>query len=192
MRRLHRCLPSVLPLVLLMPAGPLHGQNVGQRVRVTVGNDIYVGEVIAVDGRSFELFGHGRVVTFTEASHIDRIERSIMRSQWKRGLKWGAITGASGGVLYGVLFGTGCELLTASTATDTCTRFGLGMALFAGAAWGAAGGVIGMGVGALLKEEAWTPIPLGDRRVEYAPTFQPLVGPNDHPGLSLGVRIRLR
>ena len=185
-----RCLWLLLSSVVLTASSPLQAQSVGDRVRVSVSGNTYVGEVTAVSDGGFEL-GGGRWVRSIDYAGIQRLERSTgTRSLWKKGLVYGAAAGAGAGVLYGVLVSGTCEVLTVGTATEECNEVGIQVALVAGAAWGAIGGVLGMGVGALFRTEAWTTIPLGGTKIAYTPMIQPRVGPDGHFGLSLGMRIR--
>ena len=187
----HPCsLPVLFALAVITASTPLQAQSVGDRVRVSVSGNTYVGEVTAVSDGGFEL-GGGRWVRSIDYAGIQRLERSTgTRSLWKKGLVYGAAAGAGAGVLYGVLVSGTCEVLTVGTANEECNEVGIQVALVAGAAWGAIGGGLGMGVGALFRTEAWTTIPLGGTKIAYTPMIQPRVGPDGHFGLSLGMRIR--
>ena len=79
-----------------------------------------------------------------------------------------------------------CDTLTLGGATEECAEVGAEVALLAALTWGAAGGLLGMGVGALVRRELWTDIPFA--RTDLS--FIPIVGPGPATNtMLLGVRI---
>ena len=54
---------------------------------------------------------------------------------------------------------------------------------------GAIGGVAGAAVGALIRREAWEPVPLGDAGVGFSPILLPQPGLGGRFGLLLGGRL---
>lgn len=143
-------------LIIGSAAGPhaLFAQDVGERVRVTTVDGRVVGQVVETDDDRFTLSGGGSF------RHIDIIglERSTGRgSAWKRGLVWGGAVGAVGGTVLGAWASSLC-FIEACDDDDVSLR----TALVGGVIFGAAGGVAGMGIGALLLgPERWESIPLG-------------------------------
>lgn len=141
-------------LIVGLAAGPhaLFAQDVGERVRVTTVYGSVVGQVVETDDDRFTLGGGGSF------RHIDisGLERSTGRSAWKRGLVWGGAVGAVGGTVFSAWASTLCF-------TELCDddSVSLGTALVGGVIFGAAGGVAGMGIGALLGPERWESIPMG-------------------------------
>ena len=185
-----RILRLLLVLAVSTSASQLQAQSVGDRVRVSASGTTYIGEVTAVTDERLELSDGPRAWSIA-FSGIGRLQRSNgTRSQWREGFVFGAGVGAVGGVVIGLVVGSTCELVTVGAATEECTKAGLQVILVTGAALAAAGGLAGMGIGALFRSERWTTIPLGDTKIEYTPTVQPRVGPDGGLGLSFGVRMR--
>lgn len=185
-----RSLWLLLVLAVSTSGSPLQAQRVGDRVRVSASGTTYVGQVTAVSDERLEL-SEGTRARSIAFSGMSRLERSNgTRSRWREGLVYGAAVGAGGGVIIGVLVGITCELVTVGAAAEECTAFSIEVTLVTGAALAAAGGLAGMGIGALFRTEAWTPIPFSDKKIEYTPTIRPRVGPDGGLGLSFGVRIR--
>lgn len=184
----------VVAIGLLVGTQPLCAQDVGDRVRVTtdVGSRV-IGRIVAVRSAGFDLgLSGGQSGSFARAD-ILRMERSLgTKSAWQKGLLYGA----GGGFLVGftvaeTLIYTTCEVVTLGTATEECEEEGFGVALAFSAIWGAIGGVLGMGVGALMKgPERWETIALGGGE----PTLQPIFDfrlDRGHTAAVLGVSLRL-
>lgn len=152
----------------------LTAQEVGDRVRVFVAGTTTIGEVTALSDEGFELIGQGRRQSSFKYGRIYRLERSLgARHAWKRGLAYGAAGGVALGLLLGVFQAGACEWLTAGLLDGECAGHGLQVAVVAGVNMGVAGGVLGTAVGALIRRESWTPIPIAGRRL----TSRPMVGP---------------
>ena len=185
-----RFLWLLLVLAVSTSGSQLQAQRVGDRVRVSASGTTYVGQVTAVSDERLELYEGTRAWSIA-FSGMSRLERSAgTRSQWREGLVYGAAVGAVGGVIIGVLVGGTCELVTLGVATEECAAFSIEVTLRAGAALATVGGLAGMGIGAVFRTEAWTPIPFSDKKIEYTPTIRPRVGRDGGLGLAFGVRIR--
>ncbi len=141
-------------LIIGLAAGPhaLFAQDVGETVRVTTVDGSVVGQVVETDDDRFTFSGGGSF------RHIDVIglERSTGRgSAWRRGLVWGGAVGAVGGTVLLAWASTLCF-------TEACNDndLSLGTALVGSMIFAAAGGVAGMGIGALLPgPERWESTP---------------------------------
>ncbi|MDE2982804.1 MAG: hypothetical protein OXU74_16560 [Gemmatimonadota bacterium] len=183
--------PPIFVLALTIAATglipfPLAAQNTGDRVRVTTSTMVAVGEVTTVNRSGFQVQDRGALHSFSY-DDIARLERSAGRqSQWKRGLMYGGGTGVGAGVLYGALVSSTCDVLTLGTASNECAETGAQVALLAGLTWGAAGGLVGAGVGALIRREAWDDIPFAGTRLSLTPIVAPRPSTG---GVSLGLRI---
>ena len=182
-------LTFVLALVLAgegLTSLPLSAQSIGDRIRVTTPGLTAVGEVTVADDQGFQMLRGGTLQSFSYRE-IARLERSAGRqSQWKAGLLYGGGAGVGAGLLYGALVSGACDTLTLGGATEECAEIGAEVALLAALTWGAAGGLLGMGVGSLIRRELWTDIPFA--RTDLS--FIPIVGPGPATNsMLLGVRI---
>ena len=186
---------TVLILAVGLIAGPqpLFPQDVGDRVRVTTGGGMVAGRIVGVSGDGFELgLSGGGSGSFTRADVV-RLERSLgTSSAWKRGLLYGGAGGALVGfTIANTLITATCDVVTLGTATEECSEEGFGVALANGAIWGALGGLLGLGVGALMRgPERWEDIALGGMEATFSPIFD-LRLERGRPAAVLGARLRL-
>ena len=127
------------------------GQEMGERVRVTLeGDTMVVGFVTAIRSGELELAREGGGRQVVAQNQIERLDRSVERRQWK----WGSLIGA------GVGTGLGVALWVKGEAG--CLDIGGGCVALEGfwnvpptaIAWG----LVGMGIGALVKRSGWEPI----------------------------------
>ena len=143
---------------LLIPLASLEAQLPGQRVRITapqLGISKYSGILVAVDGDTLT---------------VDTLRVALMnvtRLDVYMGRKGHAGTGAVvGGLVVGVpfaiLFAAVCEGVDIN-----CT--GTGGAAVGFLMGGAAGALVGAGVGLLIKSDRWEEVPLHALRVSVAP-----------------------
>ena len=182
-------LAVVLALVLVcevLASLPLSAQSIGERIRVTIPGVTLVGEVTTVNDLGFQML-EGEILQSFSYREIARLERSTGRqSQWRTGLLYGGGAGVGAGLLYGVLVSGACDTLTLGGATQECAEVGAEVALLAALTWGAGGGLLGAGVGALIRRELWTDISFA--RTDLS--FRPIVGRSPASNtLLLGVRI---
>ncbi|MXX72577.1 MAG: hypothetical protein F4205_16885 [Gemmatimonadetes bacterium] len=165
---------------------PLSAQSIGDRIRVTTPGATTVGEVTIVDDHGFRI-REGEIHRSFTYREIARLERSTGRkSRWKTGLLYGGGAGVGAGVLYGALVSGACDALTLGGASQECAETGAEVAVVAGLVWGAAGGLLGTGVGALVRRELWTDIPFARADVSLRPIIGRVPGTNS---MLLGVRI---
>ena len=179
---------------LLVGAQTLDAQQVGDRVRVTteVGSRV-IGRIVAVRSDVFDLdMAGGQAGSFARADLL-RLERSLgSSSRWKQGLLYGG----GGAFIVGftvakTLIDTTCEVFTLGTATEECAEEGLGAALVFAGLWGAVGGALGLGVGALIRgPERWEEIRFGDVGLGFRPIID-LRWDGGHPAAVVGARLRL-
>ena len=179
----------ILALVLVcevLASLPLSAQSIGERIRVTIPGVTSVGEVTTVNDLGFQML-EGEILQSFSYREIARLERSTGRqSQWKAGFLYGGGAGVGAGLLYGALVSGACDTLTLGGATQECAEVGAEVALLAALTWGAGGGLLGAGVGALIRRELWTAIPFA--RTDLS--FRPIVGRSPSSNtLLLGVRI---
>ena len=154
---------------------PLSAQNVGDRVRVSAPGLATVGEVTAVNDEGFQMGIRGSFLY----REIERLERSMgQERQWKKGLGYGAAIGAGVGVLGGVVL---CDELGGCDDGWDVVIVGLSVLTYA-----PLGGLVGLGVGALVKRESWTDIPFAGTDLGLAPMVEPGATANT---VRLGVRI---
>ena len=179
---------------LLLGTQPLFAQAVGDRVRVTTDADSRViGRIAVVRGDGFELgMDGGRSGYFTHAD-ILRLERSLGRgSRWKEGLLYGGAGGfLAGFVIAEALIYATCDVVTLGTATDECEGEGLDVSLAVAAIWGAVGGALGLGIGALTRgPERWEQIDFGGAYGGFGPIFNLQLNSGRVTAV-LGARLRL-
>ena len=129
------------------------GQEVGDRIRVTLGANWVVGEVVRVSPGQLELAvagGGSRVFT---ADVITQLERMVRKTQGKRGF---VIGGAAGWVLGGTFLAWASEGLE-----PDLTTFSDHVGLFAIAApvFGLPCGLIGAIIGSRIERERWETVP---------------------------------
>ena len=183
---------SLAFVMALVPVGegltslPLSAQSIGDRIRVTTPGLTAVGEVTVVDDQGFQMLHRGTLQSFSYRA-IARLERSAGRqSQWKTGLLYGGGAGVGAGLLYGALVSGACDTLTLGGATQECAEVGAEVALLAALTWGAGGGLLGAGVGALVRRESWADIPFARTDLSFRPIVRPGLATNR---MLLGVRI---
>ncbi len=168
----------------------LQAQQVGDRVRVYASGAMYVGQVTAVSDDRLDISDGTRAWSLA-FSGMSLLELSTgTQSRWREGLLYGAKVGAYGGGVVGFVVANMCAFFTVWTFDEECYKVTFKMTLATGAILATVGGLAGMGIGSLIKTDTWTPIPFSDRKIEYAPTIRPQLGPDGGLGLSFGVRIR--
>ena len=177
-------------LAVAPASSPLAAQNIGDRVRVSAGGTTTIGEVTTVSREGFDLLGRGRRQSF-RYGQIYRLERSLgAHYLWKKGLAYGAGSGVALGLLLGVFQAGACDWLTLGLLTGECAEHGLRVAVVAGVNMGAVGGALGTAIGAFIRRESWTAIPIGGRRLSFSPLVGP-IGRAGHGGMVLGGRLAL-
>jgi len=179
--RLRSCLLGVSLAVL--PLAPLAAQSTappvppGARVRVRVDSPppprTVIGTVRTIDADTLALApSGGGAVERVPLTAIDRLEVSRGRGVVASHVLIGALAGAAvGGLLGGA--GSSCG------GDQWCSLF-RGLAVTGGVALG---GLVGAGVGALIKGEKWRTVPLEPRA-----SAVPLPGGRVGVGVSLGLR----
>lgn len=179
-----RYVPISVTLAMMAMSGALHAQSVGDRVRVTSVFDATItGEVTAVNEGGFEL-AEGGVLRSIEYGSVSLLERSTgTRSRWKNGLIYGAAVGAATGLL---LMSSVSDLCFWGSCADvTVAEYLAGAGIVGGI-----GGVLGLGVGTLFKDDEWTPIPVPDSMVTIHPFIRSWTRADGRHGLVMGVRVR--
>jgi hypothetical protein len=152
-----------LSLLAAHPTGaaPVASVVPGSKVRIQapdVAAGTLQGRVAAIDGASIMLLtGDSQMSLPREA--IQRLElHTGTKRQWRRGTLIGAAVG------FGLGFTTDVDDIQCRFERYvSCSR---GEALAAGAA---AGALLGLGIGALIKRDLWSEVPLASLRVSVAP-----------------------
>ncbi len=176
--RILNALPAVALVALVAPTA-LHGQRVGERVRVTtLADSTLVGQVVELTDAGFILaVSDSRREEITPRRGISKLERSLgprSGSRWLSGLLAGTGLGfASAGIVCGQREGVGWTVDPESECMDD----GVGATLVG------AGVVGGLVVGYLIKTEKWQTIPISQVGFGPARTAGHL------PALALAFRI---
>ena len=185
--KLSSVLLSVLVLVAMHFPAPIFGQNVGDRVRVTLedGGTI-IGQVTSLSQSSFELslpYGASQSIMY---SNIQKLERSLgERTYKKRGFLIGLGVGVGvAAIAIASAGGSDSDAFARDTGLDA---IGAIIGILAIPAWGV-GGLI---VGASKKGEKWEtiPNPSVSRHWQISPMIN-AVSLGGKPRTVLGVRIR--
>ena len=169
---------------MLIPCS-MSGQEVGDRLRVTLGDNWVVGEVKRMSPGALELGmadGGSRVFT---PDGITQVERLVRKTQGKRGF---VIGGATGWVLGGAFLSWAGESLKPHTTTLS-DHFGYFAA--AAFAFGIPCGLVGAIIGSRIERERWETVP-GWGRAGVAPglLLDLQSGPRGRTSLLVGGRIR--
>ncbi|MDE3258691.1 MAG: hypothetical protein OYM47_12720 [Gemmatimonadota bacterium] len=179
---------STLTFMSLSSPGPAFGQSVGDRVRVTLADDELIGSVVQVEDEGFVLYRPGRerhTIEFNDISILER--RTKSGSHWKFG---GAVGFAVGGTAGGFL-GWGAKRID-NNLSDTFSRedeTGWTVAgVFLG---GVTVGLLGSGIGFLIKKHKWQaiPIPSVSGRLRISPMLDVASSASNRRAV-LGARIR--
>ena len=179
----------VLTVLMSAAAGPraLLAQTVGDRVHVTtIAGETVTGEVVGagpggldIDFKTgwFGWYGGRRSISHAE---IEQLGRSVgVRRQWRRGLVTGGLVGVVTGLLAGDVLRDTCDLTTLGRASDECAEVGGGLGLRMAGVYGATGGVAGLGLGSLFKEDLWETIPIRGADMAPIPAIDMLLGTGD-------------
>ena len=185
---------TVLILAVGLIAGPrpLFPQDVGDRVRVTTGGGMVAGRIVGVSGDGFELgLSGGGSGSFTRAD-IVRLERSLgTSSAWKRASCTAARAERSW--VYDREYADNRDLRRGDARDGYGGMLGRGVRRSPGQRrdLGALGGLLGLGVGALMRgPERWEDIALGGMEATFSPIFD-LRLERGRPAAVLGARLRL-
>ncbi|WP_419947679.1 hypothetical protein [Candidatus Palauibacter sp.] len=179
----------LLPLVVLAVSSHLQAQSVGDRVRVSVEDDTYVGEVTAVSEEGLELVDDSVPYSF-EYALMTGLDRSVgTKRMWKEGF----VAGVTVPVLIAVeatsLCFEGLGVMGDAVGIIFCAL--VAMPIFVvSLAVAAVGGVVGAGIGAFIKGDVWEPVVLAERAFGSASIIGPRFGLDGSIGLELGVSIR--
>ena len=182
---------GIMALAMSLPAS-LFGQNLGQRLRVTLAGSTVIGTVTSNSPSSFDLNlpdGGSRLVMY---DNIQRLERSLgTRNYMKEGVLIGLGIGAAAGVLYGLLHHETCELLTLGSAEEECDEIGIKTTVLSASVWGGGLGLGGLIIGVLVRREEWATIrrPYGSGLSRVSPIFNVVFGQKGDPKVFLGARI---
>ena len=189
--KLSSVLLSVMVLAVVYHPAPIFGQNVGDRVRVTLedGGTI-IGQVTSLSQSSFELslpYGASQSIMY---SNIQKLERSLGERTYK---KRGFLIGLGVGVcVAAITIGSAGESDSDAFARDTgLDAIGaIGVAIV-GILAIPVGGVSGLIIGASKKGEKWEtiPNPSVSRHWQISPMIN-TVSLGGKPRTVLGVRIR--
>lgn len=186
--------PLMLCMLLMSVshAHDLFGQDIGQRVRVTVEHDVMIGTVTSTSGNSFIVNlqdGGSHSVMYR---NIARMERSMgIRTYKKRGFLIGFGAGAVVGGFMGYhAMDVGCVIGTLGLA-ECDTEEKMEAAILTGVI---SGGILGLGgliAGEFVKREAWATVrvPSASGRLRIDPMVEVVIAQDRRPGIVVGARV---
>ena len=164
--------------------------RIGDRLRVRSEGETAIGVVAFVDERGFDLVQDRSIRSFTY-DHIQLIERSGMRRQWRKGAVYGGLAGAVLGAVVGyretVCDGDFFEQLF-DPSSVACKSGDLGNALASGISGGSGLGLVGAGVGWLIEKEVWVNITMPQSGTTLGPIFAYSTR-NGRAAMVFGIRI---
>ena len=174
------------------PAHDLFGQDIGQRLRVTVEDDVMIGTVASTSGDSFNIDLQDDGFRSVMYRDITRMERSLgIRTYRKRGFLVGFGAGAIvGGTMGYVAMDVVCVVGTFGLATcddEENVEDGILIGVISG-------GILGLGgliVGDLVKREEWTSVrsPSASGRLRVSPMVDVVLAQNRNPEIVVGARV---
>ena len=164
--------------------------RIGDRLRVRSEGETAIGVVAFVGERGFDLVQDRSIRSFTY-DHVQLIERSDMRRQWRKGAIYGGLAGAVLGAVAGyreeVCDGDFFEQLF-DPSRVACKSGDLGKTLASGISGGTGLGLVGAGVGWLIEKEAWVNITMPQSGTTLGPIFRYSTR-NGRPAMVFGIRI---
>ena len=182
-------LSSVVTLTVMSSPVSLFGQSVGDRVRVTTDDDKMTGTINSVNDNGFLLYRPGAGRLAMKFSDINLLERRIKSgSYWKSGGILGFAIGGTAGAFLGWFAANIDFSLINSSPTDSEERNSIIAGIFI---VGVSCGLLGSGIGALIKRHKWETIPIPPMRgrLRISPMFDVAsIGGNRRT--ILGARIR--
>ncbi len=184
-------LSSVVTLTVMSSPVSLLAQSVGDRVRVTTDDDKMTGTINSVNDNGFLLYRPGAGRLAMKFSDINLLERRIKSgSYWKSGGILGFAIGGTAGAFLG-WFAANFDI-TISLYGSPSRDSEEGKSIIAGIfIVGVSCGLLGSGIGALIKRHKWETIPIPSMRgrLRISPMFDVAsIGGNRRT--ILGARIR--
>ena len=189
MRPLQRfiVLVSTMALTVISFPVPLYGQNVGERLRVTLDDETMTGTVAATSQSGFDLRLWGGKSRSVVHSEIELIERSLGTQTYKkRGFEIGFGAGALGGLFLSLFAVHSCNPYPGG-----CEGIGAAEAILGSTVLGTCLGLTGLVIGAIVRSEEWETIPTpfmrGASRIK--PEINVDLDPQKNPRLIIDARI---
>lgn len=148
-------------LAMAFAAAPVPGsaQFVGERLRIGLAAGTVTGVLVENDGGRLRMSIDGGGLRWVEKDEIVRSERSLgLHANARNGLVIGAGVGAVLGVTWGLAAGRVCDLVFEDPGAE-CDRFGDALLATFAVANGVALGLLGLGVGHLIRIEKWELLP---------------------------------
>lgn len=138
---------GILALVYLLP-NTVPGQNIGDRVRVTVAEGRVTGTISRINERKLIIATQKNTSSSIAIDEIKRLERSLgKRRNGGKGLIIGGVLGTVGGILLGTV--------VSLDEDDVIFFSGIFDGVHAGMVWGIIGSASGLVIGSLTKTEKW-------------------------------------
>lgn len=151
---------TLVATTMALTATPAPGcaQFVGERLRIGLAAGTVTGVVVETGGGRFRMSIDGGGLRWVERDEIVRSERSLgLHANARNGLLVGAGVGAVLGVTWGLAAGRVCDVVFEDPEAE-CDRFGDALLVTFAFANSAALGLLGLGVGHLIRIEKWEPL----------------------------------
>ena len=153
--RRSRCSVGFIHGLLAATPAPGFAQFPGERVRIGLAAGTVTGVVVETDGGRFRMSIDGGGLRWVATDEIVRAERSLgFRANARNGLVIGAGVGAVLGVTWGLAAGRVCDVVYEDPGAE-CDRFGDALLATFAIANSVALGLLGLGVGHLIRIEKW-------------------------------------
>lgn len=189
-----RMLVVAMAALAVLPSAAA-AQEVGDRVRVFLGDETVIGLVSSLRDDDFQLDmenGDSRSVARAEVLWLERdVGTGSSALPWgKKGVMIGGLGGASVGFLLGLAVGPVCRDSECNHTVPEHIRAGFAYAALYTGIGALIGGATGVILGASTPYDDWEVIPDEDAAIRFQPSLGLWTNPEGRVGLALGGRIR--
>lgn len=189
-----RTLFVALAVLAILPSTAT-AQQLGDRVRVFLGDETLIGLVSSLGDDDFQIDiedGDSRSVARAEVLWLERdVGTGSSAIPWaKKGVMTGGLGGASVGFLLGLAVGPVCRDSECNHTIPEHIRAGFAYAALYTGIGAFIGGATGLILGASTPYDDWQVIPDEDAATRFRPSFGVWTNPEGRLGLAFGGRLR--